>query len=92
MPDRLPARPHLRNLKNRAKRLLKAHKAGSAGAAADIRAHLEQFGLASDDEIFTAGFTLLDAQLVIARRYGFASWSDLKEYIEAVRQGEGCKR
>ena len=88
MVERLPPQPHLRNLKNRAKGLLKAHRTGCGEAAAEIRGQLERFSRASAAEVLAADFTLLDAQLVIARRYGFSDWSALKRHIEGLRSGE----
>src|SRR3954470_10594070 len=34
-----------------------------------------------------AGMTLADAQLAIARDYGFASWARLKRHVESAREG-----
>ena len=41
-----------------------------------------RFGRASDSEIFDARLRLSDAQLAIAREYGFPSWTRLKRHIE----------
>jgi hypothetical protein len=67
MPD-LPARPDLDQLRHQAKDLLRAAKAGDAGAAGRIRA--------VSDRVILAG-----AQLAIAREYGFASWPELKSEV-----------
>ena len=40
---------------------------------------------ASDPEIFAGNFRLSDAQLAIAREYGFASWTRLKRRMEKPR-------
>jgi ankyrin repeat protein len=68
MPD-LPARPDLDQLRHQAKDLLRAAKAGDAGAAGRIRA--------VSDRVILAG-----AQLAIAREYGFASWPELKSEVD----------
>src|SRR5262249_46996135 len=40
-----------------------------------------------------AGFTLADAQLVVARSYGFPSWRRLREHLDAVaRYGRSPQR
>ena len=41
---------------------------------------------ATDTEIQQAAFGLQDAQLVIAREYGFASWTRLKEEVRHQEQ------
>jgi ankyrin repeat protein len=61
----------------RAKELLRGAWAGDADALRRIRA-LHPQPLAPDH------LTLADAQLVIARGYGFASWSALKQKIESL--------
>ncbi len=69
----LPAQPSLENLKKQAKRLLKsAHEK-------DVDA-LHRVGPYFGDP---AVITLQQAQLVIARDYGFSSWSRLKQHIES---------
>ena len=70
MSKQLPERPDLGQLKKQAKDLLEEIRAGRPEAIA--RANV------------TAGrkFALNDAQRVIAREYGFASWVKLKVFIE----------
>jgi hypothetical protein len=62
--------PDLEQLKRQAKELLNDFMKGNATAAAEINAHYDIAG--------TATFALHDAQLVIARSYGFDSWPKLK--------------
>ncbi len=81
----LPANPSLEHLKSQAKQLLKAHKDGSPDALQRIRSFFPKLSDATDVEIQNTAFGLQDAQLVIAREYGFASWTRLKE---AVRHQE----
>src|SRR5438874_1764970 len=85
MPTRsLPANPNLDQLKHQAKDLHKAHRAKVPAAAARIREHLPQSANASDAEILAGTFTLTNAQQVVAREYGFASWPKLKAHVESI--------
>lgn len=68
----LPARPDLGQQKKLAKELLRAFRAGDREAIARMRAELPD----------KTELSLTDAQFVLAREYGFASWRDLKERIE----------
>lgn len=79
---RLPAHPNLDHLKHQAKDLLKAHAKRDRAAAQRIREFHPRFRAATDAEIFNAQFRLSDAQLSIAREYGFPSWPRLKRHIE----------
>ena len=69
----LPARPSLEHLKKQAKRLHKFAHNDDADA-------LYRIGPYFGDP---AQITLQQAQLVIAREYGFSSWTRLKRHIEA---------
>ena len=82
----LPPNPSLEHLKSQAKQLLKAHKEGSLDAFQPIRAFFPKLSDATDVEIQSATFGLQDAQLVIAREYGFASWTRLKEEVQNQEQ------
>jgi len=68
--------PDLEQLKRQAKELLRGFAAGEAEAAAEVNAHYR----APD----ASTFALHDAQLVIARSYGFESWPRLKAYVDGV--------
>ena len=68
-------------MKSQAKQLLKAYKAGTFDALQGIRALFPKLSDATDIEIQNAAFGLQDAQLVIAREYGFASWTQLKAEV-----------
>jgi Ankyrin repeats (3 copies) len=83
MPVRhLPSNPNLDHLKHQAKDLLKERTAHTPGVAQRIREFHPRFGRATDAEIFDAQLSLSDAQLTIAREYGFPSWARLKRHIE----------
>jgi ankyrin repeat protein len=79
---RLPSNPNLDHLKHQAKDLLKERIAHSPEVAQRIREFHPRFGRARDAEIFDARLSLSDAQLTIAREYGFPSWVRLKRHIE----------
>ena len=86
---RLPAQLSLEQLRKQAKELLRNYRAGNPAAVAEVH----EFERSPDD----ASFALTDAQRVIARAYGFASWPKLKAFVdganiarfaEAVKAGE----
>ena len=79
---RLPSNPNLDHLKYQAKDLLKERAARTAGVAQRIREFHPRFLRATDAEIFDGRLSLSDAQLTIAREYGFPSWARLKRHIE----------
>ena len=68
----LPARPDLDQQKKLAKELLRAFRAGDPEAIARMRAELPD----------KTQLSLADAQFVLAREYGFASWRGLRDHIE----------
>src|SRR5688572_32749436 len=78
-PRQLPARPSLEQLKNQAKSLLRAAQAREADA-------LHRFAILptfANPETVSTSVALHDAQSVIARELGFASWKALREEVEA---------
>src|SRR6266511_2068083 len=84
MTKSLPSQPNLEQLKNQAKDLLKSLKSGAADAIQRIRENHPRWSAASEPEMHAAELSLSDAQLVLAREYGFASWPKLKEHVDAV--------
>jgi hypothetical protein len=78
----LTSNPNLDHLRYQAKDLLKAHAARDPGAAQRIGEFHPRFNQATDAEIFNARLRLSDAQLAIAREYGFPSWPRLKRRVE----------
>jgi ankyrin repeat protein len=79
MPTRpLPNDPSLEHLRKEAKRLAQRVRAGDAAAIAQAR----EFHPRAAEAI--AQFSLTDAQLAIAREYGFASWPKLKAHLTAI--------
>ena len=87
MPTRnLPPRPNLAQLKRQANELLKLRRERKASAAARIAANHPKLRNAPPERVLALPFALADAQLVIAREYGFASWAALKHDVEASRR------
>jgi DNA-binding NtrC family response regulator len=77
MSKHLPPQSNLRQLKNQAKDLCKAYQAREIDALRRFRQSHPQHQDSSDAHLAEAGLTLQDAQLVIAREYGFDSWPKL---------------
>jgi hypothetical protein len=77
----LPDRPHLDVPKREARELLDLWRNGDRDALDRIRLRHPKFS-AADDALVAAGpFRLSDAQYVIAREYGLAHWTELKQRI-----------
>ena len=72
----LPARPSLENLRNQAKALAKRHNEADPEALARVESVVEAAKLPLE---------LHDAQFVLAREYGFASWPKLVEHVEGPK-------
>jgi hypothetical protein len=82
----LPSNPSLEHLKYQARDLINALNQGNAQAVARAREFHPKFTRMRDDEIRDAKPSLADAQLVIAREYGFDSWPKLKHHVEGLAQ------
>lgn len=80
MPRELPARPSLQSLRKQAKQLLQGHRRGEAEA-------LQRF--ASAELRASEQVTLRDAQCVVAREYGFRTWSELSTHVDAAALDSG---
>src|ERR1044072_2629698 len=76
MSKSLPSRPSLEQLRNQAKDLRKQFLAGESAAMERVR----NFQMDSKP---LEEFRLHDAQFIIARECGFASWPKLKEHVES---------
>jgi len=79
--SKLPDRPSLESLRKQAKKLTRDIAAGDADAIARARAQLPQAELPLSQR---------DAQLVLAREYGFPGWKDLLEEAKQ-RLGKGLE-
>ena len=92
MPTRtLPRRPSLHQLKTQANELHRAHRDRDLSAAGRIAAHHPERKGWPPDAVLDQPLALADAQLVVAREYGFRNWAELKERIERARQIERIK-
>jgi len=78
---RLPERPHLDVPKREARELLKEWRAKVPEALDRIRRRHPKFHETDPAALLAAKFLLSDAQLVVAREYGFSNWAELKERI-----------
>ena len=72
----LPASPDLEHLRRDARRLQRAVRSGEPGALERVALHHPE-GLPADP----VAFVLSDAQLVVARTYGFPSWPKLLAHL-----------
>ncbi|MGZ8901559.1 MAG: ankyrin repeat domain-containing protein [Limisphaerales bacterium] len=82
----LPKQPHIEIPKRLARELLKLFRAGEAEALERIRRRHPKFKKTEKTAVTASSaqdFKLSDAQLVIAREYGYQSWAQLKERINA---------
>ncbi|HYL98829.1 MAG TPA: ankyrin repeat domain-containing protein [Blastocatellia bacterium] len=80
MSRNLPVQPNLEHLKKEAKALLRAHRQGDNETVAVF-----------SEAAGTDKPKLADAQFLIARRYGFENWGELKRDVELVN-AEFAKR
>ncbi len=77
----LPPVPDVEQQRKLAKELLRAFRAGDADAQARVRTQLPD----------KPRITLADAQLTLAREYGFRSWAELRRHIESVRRANAAQ-
>jgi lysozyme family protein len=78
----LPAGSSLEQLRKQARELLEAYRAGEVSAVAEV----EKFERQPDP----AKLTLTDAQRVLARAYGFASWTKRTQHVRGVHAAAFC--
>lgn len=79
---RLPDRPDLEQYKRQAKDLRKALAAGDPAA-------LERLGQSHPRALPPGAAKLADAQLIVAREHGFASWPAFAQHVCALREAPG---
>src|SRR5499426_2025682 len=79
--SKLPARPSLEFLRKQAKKLARSIAAGDVEAIGRARAQLPKAELPLSQR---------DAQLVLAREYGFPGWQDLLKEVKQ-RLGRGLE-
>jgi len=73
---RLAPQPNLEQLRKQAKDLLDRYRSGDQGATAEV----QRFERHADP----SRFALHDAQRVLARAYGYASWPRLKAFVDGA--------
>jgi ankyrin repeat protein len=82
----LPPRPSLDQLKIQATELHRAHRDRDPSAAGRIAAHHPERKGWPLQTVLDTPLAHADAQLVIAREYGFRNWSELKRRVEQASQ------
>ncbi|KRR20224.1 hypothetical protein CQ14_23565 [Bradyrhizobium lablabi] len=80
--DRSPDRLNLEHLKKQAKQLIRLYRSRDPAAMARLRSALPVAAGRSDDDMASLELRLHDAQSCLAREHGFASWPDLKQYVD----------
>jgi ankyrin repeat protein len=78
----LPSRPNLEQLKIQANELRRAHREGKRSAAARIVAFHPKLKYQPLEAVLDSPLTVADAQLVLAREYGFDNWAQLKKRVD----------
>lgn len=86
---RLPAQPNLDHLKGQAKDLLKRHAARAPEALQRFREFHPRFSGLDDAAVADTKPTLSDAQLALAREYGYATWTALKRTVDDKSRAAG---
>ena len=79
----LPNDPNLEQLRRQAKELRDSIRAGEPRA---LSLAAEHHPSGAPKVVDQAKFALSSAQLVVARRYGFASWAKLKRHLDVVAE------
>ncbi len=77
MTTPLPSAPNLQHLRDEAKSLLKAHRAGDISCCKVLR-NLKELRDKSDGEILAGKRSLAGVQHALALEYGFATWAAMK--------------
>ena len=80
----LPAAPNLEQQRKQARELLDAARAHDPGALRRMRALHPRLSEGAAEALPVGSLALHDAQLVIAREYGFPSWPKLKAHIDQI--------
>ena len=80
MSKHLPPYPSLESLHNQAKQILKAYRAQGDGVQRRICAHHPRYSRPPAP----SALRLADAQLVVAREYGYQSWPRLKRQVDTL--------
>ncbi|MDQ3146446.1 MAG: ankyrin repeat domain-containing protein, partial [Actinomycetota bacterium] len=84
--DSLPENPDIEKLKDHAKILRDLVRGGFEEPVALVREHHPRLAELTAGAPGAAEFKLADAQLTLARHYGFASWPKLRRHVELVNR------
>lgn len=82
MTQSISSRPSLEHCRKEAKHLLRALRSGDPEALAEAVKTHQRFSKNKEKLQKDEAFKLSDAQYILARRYGFESWSKLKIHVE----------
>jgi hypothetical protein len=82
----LPAQPSLENLKKQARILQQLVRAGLPGALDTVAEFHPRLRSLPAADPWQAAFSRADAQLVIARQYGFPSWPRLRRHLAVLAE------
>ena len=80
----LPENPSLEHLKSQAKLVRDLIRSGDDGALSMVDEFHPRRDAASMTEAERVGFKTADAQLIVARMYGFASWARLRAHLGII--------
>ena len=83
----LPDSPNLQFLLREAKALKSSHRNGDISICATIGHFDTSLHGLSNQQILDSRFSILDAQRVVARLYGFSSWSRMKKFVNRSVEG-----
>ncbi|QGZ65482.1 ankyrin repeat domain-containing protein [Paraburkholderia acidisoli] len=79
----LPPNAHSDHLKKQAKELLRRYREGDAHAVARFIGALPAAAQRTHEEVIALDLRLHDAQSCVAREYGFVSWTELNDHVDA---------
>jgi hypothetical protein len=82
----LPDNPSLENLRKQARTLQRLVRTGVDSALDTVAEFHPRLGSIRAGGPLLSAFSLADAQLVIARQYGFPSWPRLRQYLATVAE------
>jgi ankyrin repeat protein len=83
-PKPLPAHPSLEQYKKQAKELLKSYRSADVEMIRRVKRNHPRFEMLAEPGFDISKFSLVDAQLVIAREHGFESWPKFTQRIEVI--------
>lgn len=84
----LPEWPNLNFLLREAKAIKSLHRSRDAGVCESIGHYDTSLHGLTEQQIFDKHFSILDAQRVVARQYGFSSWTKMKQFVIRCWEGQ----